>query len=248
MRRPLRWDTADMGTSDRVRTYVAGFDEKLSGGIPPGSIVLLAGEAGTMKSTLAWNILYHGARKDGRTGAYITLEQGRDNFANHLRGMGMDPKEVEDKVSIVDLGMIRKNLEGMAESTWVEIFKMYAQNLKKSLNYELLVVDSMTVLETLARFENPREQMFQLYEWLRDLKATTLLVSEMKSKSEDFGPFGEEFLSDGIIHVKMERVDDANIQRRIRCVKMRGSPHSPNYYTLIFQNGGLQATRVIAES
>lgn len=236
-----------MGASERVRTYVAGFDEKLSGGVPPGSIVLLAGEAGTMKSTLAWNILYHGALKDGRTGAYIALEQSRDSFASHLRGMGMDPKEVEDKVSIVDLGMIRKNLEGMAESTWVEIFKMYAQNLKKSLNYEMLAVDSLTVLEALARFEHPREQMFLLFEWLRDLKATTFLVSEMKAKTEDFGTFGEEFLSDGIIHVKMERVDDANIQRRIRCVKMRGSPHSPNYYTLIFQDGGLQATRVIAE-
>ena len=45
----------------------------------------------------------------------------------------------------------------------------------------------------------------------------------------------------------MERVDDANIQRRIRVVKMRGTSHSPNYYTLIFQNGILQATRILAE-
>ena len=86
-----------------------------------------------------------------------------------------------------------------------------------------------------------------MFEWLRDLKATTLLISEMKTKADEFGAFGEEFLADGIIHVKMERVDDANIQRRIRCVKMRGSAHSPNYYTLMFENGYLQATRVIAE-
>jgi len=45
----------------------------------------------------------------------------------------------------------------------------------------------------------------------------------------------------------MERVDDANIQRRIRCVKMRATGHSPNYYTLMFQNGTLQATRILAE-
>jgi KaiC/GvpD/RAD55 family RecA-like ATPase len=236
-----------MGTSGRVRTYVQGFDEKVGGGIPPGHIVLLAGEAGTMKSTIAWNVLHHGAIKEDRTGAYITLEQSRDSFSAHLRTMGMDPKAVEDKVSIVDLAMIRKNLEGMAESTWLEIFKMYAHNLKKSLNYELLVVDSLTVLQTLARFERPREQMFQTVEWMRDLKATTLLINEMKTKGDEFGAFGEEFLADGIIHVKMERVDDANIQRRIRCVKMRGSAHSPNYYTLMFENGYLQATRVIAE-
>ena len=236
-----------MGSSGRIRTFVHGFDDKLNGGVPPGHIVMIAGEAGTMKSMLAWNILYNGARKDGRTGAYITLEQSRENFASHLRPMGLDPKDVEDKVSLVDLAMIRKNLEGMGESTWYEIFKMYAHNLKKSLNYDLLVVDSLSVLQNLAQFDRPREQMFQMFEWLRDLKATVFLIAEMKSKNDEFGAFGEEFLADGIIHVKMERVDDANIHRRIRCVKMRGSAHSPNYFTLVFENGYLQATSVIAE-
>ena len=236
-----------MGSTGRIRTFVQGFDDKLGSGVPPGHVVIIAGEAGTMKSTLAWNLLYHGAKKEGRTGAYITLEQSRDNFASHLRTMGLDPKDVEDKVSLVDLAMIRKNLEGMAESTWLEIFKMYAHNLKKSLNYDVLVVDSLTVLQSLARFNRPREEMFQMFEWLRDLKATVFLISELKSKNDEFGAFGEEFLADGIIHVKMERVDDANIQRRIRCVKMRGSSHSPNYFTLMFENGFLQATRVIAE-
>ncbi len=236
-----------MGSTGRIRTYVQGFDDKIGGGVPAGHVVMISGEAGTMKSTLAWNVLYNGARKDSRTGAYITLEQSRDNFSSHLRTMGLDPKDVEDKVSLVDLAMIRKNLEGMGESTWLEIFKMYAHNLKKSLNYDVLVVDSLTVLQSLARFERPREQMFQTFEWLRDLKATVFLVAEMKSKNDEFGTYGEEFLADGIIHVKMERVDDANIQRRIRCVKMRGSAHSPNYFTLMFENGFLQATRVIAE-
>ena len=99
----------------------------------------------------------------------------------------------------------------------------------------------------MSRFENPREDLLQRFEWIRDLKATTILISEMKPGSEDFGKNGEEYLSDGIIHTKMERVDDANIQRRIRCVKLRGTNHSPNYYTLIFQSGILQATRIIAE-
>ncbi len=236
-----------MAPEDRVRTFIHGFDEKLSGGIPRGHIVLLAGEPGTMKSTIAFNVLYQNALREGAPGTYISLEQGRDNLTRHLISMSLGPKDVEDKVSIVDLGMIRRNLNGMTERTWLEIFKMYASNMKRSLNYELLVVDSLPVLEVMARFENPREELFQLFEWVRDLKATTLLISELKPGSEDFGKNGEEFLSDGIIHTKMERVDDANIQRRIRCVKMRGTGHSPNYYTLLFQKGVLQATRILAE-
>ncbi len=161
--------------------------------------------------------------------------------------MGFNPGEVDPKVSIVDLGMIRRNFDGMARRTWMDISKRSASNLKRSLNYDLLVVDSLPVLEIMARLENPREELFRQFEWLRDLKATTLLISEMKPGSEDFGKHGEEFLSDAIIHLKMERVDDANIQRRIRCVKMRGTNHSPNYYTRIFQNGILQATRILAD-
>ena len=236
-----------MGQDDRIRTFIHGFDEKLGGGIPPGSVVLLAGEPGTMKSTIAFNVLYHNALREGHTGTYISLEQGRESLTRHLVGMSLDPKDVEARVSLVDLGMIRRNLDGLANRTWMDIFKMYASNLKRSLNYDLLAVDSLPVLEVMAHFENPREDLFQLFEWLRDLRATTILISEMKPRSEDFGKYGEEFLSDGIIHLKMERVDDANIQRRIRCVKMRGTTHSPNYYTLIFQNGILQATRIIAE-
>ena len=235
-----------MGASERIRTYVAGFDEKLSGGIPPRSIVLLAGEAGTMKSTVAWNVLFHGAQKDGRTGAYITIEQGRENFASHLRGMGMDPKEVEDKVSIVDLGMIRKHLEG-EKQTWYELFQMYATNLKRTLGFDLLVIDSLPVLETMARFESPREDLFRLFEWIRDLEATVFMIQEMSTPSDPYGRHGEEFLADGILAVKMQAVDDANIQRRIRCVKLRATAHSPNFYTLIYQNGLFQVTRVLGD-
>lgn len=236
-----------MASGGRIRTYIQGFDEKLSGGIPAGHVVLLVGEPGTMKSSIAFSVLYHQAMREDRGGAYITLEQSRESFAAHLQGLGLEPKLVEDRVSIVDLAMVRKTLEDLETHTWLEIFKMYASNLKRSLGYDLLVVDSLPVFEVMARFANPREELFRFIEWLRDLGATTFLVSEMGRPDDGYGRYGEEFIADGILHVKMAEVDDANIQRRIRCVKMRGSSHSPNYYTLLFQNGVFQITRVLAE-
>jgi len=231
----------------RIKTYIQGFDEKLSGGIPEGSVVLVAGEPGTLKSTAIFYIMYMNAMKESKSGVFISLEQGRDSLVRHLRGMGLDPRDVEDKVSIVDLSVIRKNLEGMANRTWLDIFKMYAQNMKGALNYDLLAIDSLPVLEVMARFQSPREDIFQLFEWLKELNSTTFIISEMSSGETQYGKHGEEFIADGILHVKMECVDDANIQRRIRCVKMRGANHSPNYYLLMFQNGTFQVTRVIAE-
>lgn len=233
-----------MSPGDRIRTFVQGFDEKLSGGIPKDHIVLLCGETGTLKSTIGFNALYFNAIRENIAGIYMSLEQGRESLTSHLRGLDLDPRNVEDKVGIVDLGMIRKNLEGMADRTWMEIFKMYAQNLKKSLGYELLVIDSLPVLEVMAKFSNPRDDLFQFFEWLRELKATTFIIQEMKTGSEQYGNYGEEFLSDGIIHLKMEKVDVANVERRIRCVKMRGTSHSTNYFTLSYQGGVLQIQRI----
>ena len=131
---------------DRIHTYIHGFDEMIGGGLPRGQVILISGEPGTLKSTFCFNMVYHNAAKENRNGAYITLEQGRENFARHLRAVGLDPRQVEERVSIVDLGMIRKNLDGIGTKTWLDIFKMYAQNLRKNIGYEILVIDSLPVL------------------------------------------------------------------------------------------------------
>ncbi len=66
-----------MGQDDRIRTFIRGFDAKLRGGIPADRVVLLAAEPGTMTSTTAFSIRYQRALYDGRTGTYISPEQGR---------------------------------------------------------------------------------------------------------------------------------------------------------------------------
>ena len=66
-----------MDAEERIHTYIAGFDEKISGGLPKGQVILVSGEPGTLKSTFCFAILYHNALKESKNGAYITLEQGR---------------------------------------------------------------------------------------------------------------------------------------------------------------------------
>src|SRR5947199_1648845 len=58
---------------DRVQTHVEGFDEALGGGIPRGSIVLVAGSAGTMKTAVTFSMLYENV-KAGSKALYISLE------------------------------------------------------------------------------------------------------------------------------------------------------------------------------
>jgi len=73
----------------KVKTYIKGFDEQMDGGIPEGAVVLLVGEPGTMKSSIAFSILFNNAKETNAKGLYISLEQGRSNNNLKPAGVGM---------------------------------------------------------------------------------------------------------------------------------------------------------------
>lgn len=232
----------------RIKSYVAGFDESLGGGIPKGYVVLVCGSPGTMKSSFAYSIAYNNALRHARKAAYITIEQGKDLLLEHMESLGMtDPKAYENVV-IMDMGTVRKNLSFLeAKGTWLDLFKMYAQNLVRAEKIDLLILDSLDVLEVMAKFEDRHTDLYYLFEWLRGLGVTSLLISE---KPIDFSPTAqgrdEAYLADGIIHLGLHQTSDVYVQRRIRCVKMRSTKHETGYYALVWEDGRFEVTRAVS--
>ena len=108
--------------------------------------------------------------------------------------------------------------------------------------------DSLPVLDVLAKFEDPREDLFHLFEWLRKLGITTVLISEMNPDSRSYAKHDEDFLADGIIYLRMVESGGVSVQRQIRCVKMRATDHSTDFYTLMFDEGKFKTTKVIGDS
>ena len=219
---------------DRIKTYIKGLDEQLHGGIPAGHVVLVAGKPGTMKSSLAYTILYHNAKEEGLSGLYVTLEQSRDSLLASMEEIGLDLKSVEKNLCTLDLGLIRKKLKQLGGKSWMEVFKMYVENMHKTMNLDLMVIDSLPVLEVMAKFTEPREDLFRMMEWLRDLGVTAIVIGEMEQDSYRFGRYGEEFLSDGIIHLDLRR-DDCNVNLFLSIAKMRKTAHRRGYFPLIFE-------------
>ncbi|MEW5936581.1 MAG: ATPase domain-containing protein [Candidatus Thermoplasmatota archaeon] len=223
----------------RIKTFIRGLDEQLEGGIPEKHVVLITGKPGTMKSSVAFNILYHNANREDVTGVYVTLEQGRESLLANMEGLGMSMGGLEREISVLDLGMIRKKLTQLTNQTWMEVFQMYLKNLKKNMNIRLVVIDSLPVLEVMARFANPREDLFRFFEWLRDLDVTTLLITEMEQGSENFCKHGEDFLADGIFHLDLKREGNV-VNLFLSVVKMRETGHKRGYYPLIFDRNGFE--------
>lgn len=232
----------------RVKSYVAGFDESIGGGIPKGYVVLVSGTPGTMKSSFAFSIAYNNALHNGTKGAYITIEQSKDILLEHMSSLGMADQRAYEHVSILDMGTIRKNLSFLeAKGSWLDLFKMYANNLVKAERVQLLILDSLDVLEVMAKFEDRRTDLYYLFEWLRGLGVTSLLISEKPIDFSATTPGRDEaHLADGIIHLGMHHTSDVYVQRRIRCVKMRSTKHETGYYALVWEDGRFEVARPVA--
>ncbi len=232
-----------------VKTYVEGLDEILGRGIPEGSVVLVSGAPGTMKTSLTYTILHENAAHGAR-GLYVSLEQSRASLLDHTEGLGYRLDSAGGNLSVLDLAALRKSLRGPAEQPWMDLFKLYANGLRTSFDYRLLVIDSLDALEILAKFQDPRRDLFDLIRWLRGLHATTFLLGELPSDDgtaprQSFAKHKEEYLADGIVHLRLARQGEFGMQRQIRVVKMRGTRHETDYHALVFDNG-FKVTRILA--
>lgn len=226
---------------NRFKTYVRGLDELIEGGIPEGYVVLVSGSPGTMKSSLAYSMLYRNALVEGKKGAYFTLEQSKDMLLEEMASMGMAEDRAHDRVILLDLGNIRKNLNLLqGRGSWLELFKMYCANVMKSEKLSCLVVDSLDVLETMAKMQDRRSELYFLFEWLRDLGPLTLLVSEQPLVGEGARSPDEAYLADGILQLDLRETPDHSVERRIRVVKLRSTRHDPGYHRLSYGDGSFQ--------
>ncbi|MAG39242.1 hypothetical protein CMO90_04110, partial [Candidatus Woesearchaeota archaeon] len=106
---------------------------------------------------------------------------------------------------------------------------------------DLFVLDSLSALYTLSRFEDPRVELFHWFEFLRDMKMTTYLISEMPLDGSKYSEYEiEDFLSDGIIYLRLTPFR-RNMVREISVVKMRATKCNNDVFSLEFKNGQFNA-------
>lgn len=235
----------------RIPTFVNGLDELLDGGIPVGHVVLVSGMPGTMKSAFTYAIMSENARQNGTQGLYISLEQTRENLRAQMRGMGFSVEATRGTLFVLDGGTVQKDPDIEASKSWIDLIRLALTARRKVKGLDLVAIDSLDALEVLAKFKNRRTEVFRLFEWLRDFRATTFVITESPSEVPFFAAEGvpvtrdEGFLADAIIELKMHAISETDIQRRIRVVKMRGARHGTGFRALVFEGGRFEVTQLI---
>ncbi|MDO9536765.1 MAG: ATPase domain-containing protein, partial [Thermoplasmata archaeon] len=242
-----------LGEEDRLPTFVDGLDELLEGGIPVKHVVLICGRAGSMKSSFAYYMLHKLSEKEGRKSVYLSLEQSRQSLQKHMRKLGLKKDAAKslmvsdlDDLVVVDMAALRKeaNSDTVESIDWPKSIINQLKSYKESFGCDAVVIDSLSALYSLTTFKNPRSELFFFFERLRDLGLTVFLISEMYGEGQgQFGQYGvEEFLADGIIHIKTEEyANRANLFLGV--VKMRETNHARDYYPLIVDQFGFGIVR-----
>ncbi|MEE9600185.1 MAG: RAD55 family ATPase [Thermoplasmata archaeon] len=211
---------------ERVKTFVAGFDDALGDGIPRGHVVMIHGPVGTMKTSLA---LYIASKneEEGMTPLYISLEESKESLQETMASLGIKGKDF-----IVDIATMRLE-HGLVEEIddWFPILKSYLQN-KVTEGIDLLVIDSLNSLYPAIRPNSPRGELFRFFSFLRDSRITSFLVYE----GMEFH-YREEHMVDGLIEIAPRELEGGQMPLWMRCVKLRLSDHSRDYHRLEFRRG-----------
>lgn len=202
--------------NQRVETGVTHLDQALQGGLPLGSLTLVAGNPGTGKTILCGEFLYRGAA-DGENCLYVSLAEGREGFLEYMRRLGRDFDEPDTRghLDIMDLVSVKE--EGLDVLIEMITARIDAQSISR------LVIDSFTALTNAFTVTiDARVTLHILSKILAQTGCTTLLVTEVPTGTARMGLGVEEFVADGVLHLRRGVAGGCTV-RTLEVTKMRGT-------------------------
>ena len=208
------------GQSGRLKTGIVELDKMLFGGFMRGDAVLLAGSAGTGKSTIAFHYLLQGAQ-DGEPGIYLTFEELPDQLYRDAGNYGWNLKKLEDEGK---LRVICTSPDILVEP---EGMQAILEAPMKEINARRIVVDSLSHFNMFIKPTSLRQQVYRNVMYFKTKNLSSILIWEspqLAGQSFMVSDEGISFLTDSIVLLKLIEIDSA-LKRGLVILKMRGSQH-----------------------
>lgn len=218
--------------SNRISTGVPGLDILVGGGVPSGSITLVAGPSGSGKTTLG--LCFLGAASIEDTGLYL--------------GFHETPSRVVLKGDALGLNTSQLLASGAVEIMWQPL----TENLLDALGHKLL--DAVRnrnvkrlVIDGLGAFERATTRPTRLVEFVaalsNELRAggvTTVATWEVSAHANPPRLMAPEFLSalDNLVALNQLEVG-SELRRAVAVMKVRDSAFDAEVRTLSIGQGGL---------
>jgi KaiC/GvpD/RAD55 family RecA-like ATPase len=193
--------------------------------------ILVAGYAGTMKSTFVYSLMAKYLENNSKKiGMYATLEQTKDSLMTNIKNIGI--KEYKN-LHIADYNRTRDMYKNESETAdFLDLTERLIISTKEEHGNDFVVfaLDSINSLYTLINTEKPkdvRKRIYYFFKLLRDNNLTSYIIKETPKPIGGLYQegFDEAYLVDGIIELGVKKIGD-NKKRYIEIPKMRQNEHS----------------------
>jgi len=220
-----------------ISTGIREISEELGGGIRPGSLVFIEGEAECGKSVLAQHLAYGAlTASPGNAVAYYTTEYDAAGLVNQMHSLSLKVRDYFLAGSLRIYPMTVRNYFGRTQKYILHVLTNHLAGLPERFN--LVIVDAVTLflthvdlLATVDFFQNCRE-------FCRTGRSLVLVANTHAFKKETINRAFA--LSDDYIHLRTEDALAGSDQREERILrvlevtKLKGAER-PNHDSLRFE-------------
>jgi len=223
----------------RVATGVTGLDEMLSGGLVPGSTVLVRGAPGCGKTSLGLQFLVHGARNND-PGLFISFEEFPASIHRDAESLGWNLAELEEAGQLHLMFTTPQILLDSLASPQSALSRLMLDG-----GIQRVVLDSVTHFSRLTDDPVKLRAIYNtVVNGLKREGVTSLLLGEESRAPDPRQERGKlSYVVDGIIMLRYVEVESA-MQRAIVVLKMRGSDHAKEIRRAEIRKGGMVVTDV----
>ncbi len=219
----------------RVETGIHELDEMLRGGLIRGDSTLLAGSAGTGKTTIGLQFLFSGATQFSENGIYVTFEQLPQQIYRDAKSFGWDIEtlEKENKMRIVCTSpdLLLKGLD-----------KGLLDNAIRETNAKRVVIDSLSHMQMYVPESDLRKEAYRFINYLKIKGLTSMLIYEnpqILSTALTITEVGISFLVDCVILLRFVEIE-STMRKALVVFKMRGSDHDKHLREFQITSNGIR--------